>query len=246
MARRIAFRRLEKFQEFEADAHPLASGDVLGAAVGDAANQINRILLHLFVPVLQISAQSRQEIFNRWRHSRHPLHAHDGFERAEDGAQDFGILLAEVFVEHDAQVTQKLLLFALSHHRSDGADQVSRLFTNIRRLVVHAPLDGATNLRKIRLGAKAERVDNGSDALEHDVALVRGLLLERVEHAVDQELLHASVHVRRSEFLDHLGDGFHHHATVRFGFILQIFDDATDDFSRSDFQGDFKVVSTSC
>ena len=28
--------------------------------------------------------------------------------------------------------------------------------------------------------------------------------------------------------------------TARFGFILQIFDDATDDFSRSDFQGDFQ------
>ena len=36
----------------------------------------------------------------------------DGFEGAEDGAQHVRVLLAQVLVQHDAQVTQQLLLVA--------------------------------------------------------------------------------------------------------------------------------------
>ncbi len=43
------FVRLDQLEEFEADSHPLARGDVLGAAIGDATHQINAVLLDLLV-----------------------------------------------------------------------------------------------------------------------------------------------------------------------------------------------------
>ncbi len=39
--------RLQQFQKLEADPHPLTSGHVFGAAVSNATNQINAVLLHL-------------------------------------------------------------------------------------------------------------------------------------------------------------------------------------------------------
>ena len=68
--------RLEHLQQLEADAHPLARGHELGAAVGDAANEVNAVLLHLFVPVLQNGCQPRQQILDRRRHFGHADHVY--------------------------------------------------------------------------------------------------------------------------------------------------------------------------
>ncbi len=38
---------LEELEQFKADPHPFAGRDELGASVGDTANQIDTVLLHL-------------------------------------------------------------------------------------------------------------------------------------------------------------------------------------------------------
>ena len=53
---------LEQFEEFETDSHPLSSRNVFGAAIGDAADQVDAVLLHLLVSVLQDRGQPGKEI----------------------------------------------------------------------------------------------------------------------------------------------------------------------------------------
>ena len=66
---------------------------------------------------------------------------------AQYAAQHLGILFAQVFVQHLAQMAHQLLLLTGLHDAGDLGDEVSRLLTHFGRLVVHAPQDGAANLR---------------------------------------------------------------------------------------------------
>ena len=50
--------RLEQLQELEADAHPFARRDELGAAVRDSTHQLDAVLLHLLVAILQDRRQT--------------------------------------------------------------------------------------------------------------------------------------------------------------------------------------------
>ena len=88
-------------------------------------------------------------------------------------------------------------------------------------LVVEAELDGPADLREVGLGALAEGVDDGTEAVEHHVGLIRRLLLEGIEDAIDEELLQSRVDVCRALVLDALLDGLHHHAPVRLILVLQ-------------------------
>lgn len=62
------------------------------------------------------------------------------FERAENRAQHLGVLLAQVLVEHNAQVTHQLLLFARAHDHRNARHQIGGLLTHARGFVVEAPL----------------------------------------------------------------------------------------------------------
>mmetsp|Transcript_30967 Transcript_30967/g.55423 ORF Transcript_30967/g.55423 Transcript_30967/m.55423 type:complete len:657 (+) Transcript_30967:141-2111(+) len=221
--------RLEHFEELKANAHPFARGHKLGAAVGDASDEVDAVLLHLLVPVLQDGRQAGEEVLDGRRHLGHADHVDNALERAQDGAQHLGVLFAEVLVEHDAKVPHQRLLPALFHDARDARDEVRRLLSYLGALVVEAPLDGAADLREVGLGARAERVDDGTKAAQHHVRLVLRLLLKRVQDAVDEELLKPRVHVRRPQRLHHLVHRLHHHPTVRLALVLQILHHAAHD-----------------
>ena len=51
--------RLQEVEKLEADTHPLARGHELGAAVGDAADQVDGCFLDLFVSVAQDGGHAR-------------------------------------------------------------------------------------------------------------------------------------------------------------------------------------------
>lgn len=51
--------RLEEVEELKADSHPLARRDELGSSVGDTSNEVDRRLLHLFVPVAKDGSHTR-------------------------------------------------------------------------------------------------------------------------------------------------------------------------------------------
>jgi len=130
--------RLEQLEQLEADAHPLAGAHELGAAVGDAAHQLDAVLLHLLVPVLEDGREARQQVLDGRRHPAHADHVHDGLERAQDAAQHLRVLLAQVLVQHLAQVRHQLLLAARLHHHRDLGDQVRRLLPHLKSQTQHS------------------------------------------------------------------------------------------------------------
>ena len=86
--------RLQQLEKLEADPHPLAGGDKLRAAVRNPAHDVDRVLLHLLVPVLQNWRQPRQEILDRRLHLGHPDHVDDdGLESAQNTAEHLGVFL---------------------------------------------------------------------------------------------------------------------------------------------------------
>ena len=212
--------RLEQLQQLEADAHPLARRHVLGSAVGNPPHQVDAVLLHLLVTVLEDGRESRQQVLDGRRHLVHADDVDDGFEGAEDGAEHLGVLLAEVLVEDDAQVAHELLLLARLHDGGDAADEVGHLLAHLGRFVVQTPQDGAADLRQVRLDALAQRVDDGAEAVEHH-HVFGGLLLEGVQDAVDELLLEARVDVGRAQVAHDLLHRLHHHFSVLLVLVLQ-------------------------
>lgn len=95
------FVGLEKLQKLEADTHPLPGAHVLGASIGDAAHEVDAVLLHFFVPVLQNGRQPWEQILDGRIHAVHSNHIDNAFQGAQDGPQDLGILLAQVLVQND-------------------------------------------------------------------------------------------------------------------------------------------------
>lgn len=71
---------------------------------------------------LQDGSQTRKEILNRWRHLVHADNVDDSLQGRQDGSKYFGIFLAEVLVEDNAQVTHQLLFLARLHDGSDAAN----------------------------------------------------------------------------------------------------------------------------
>jgi len=70
----------------------------------------------------------------------------DRLERAENRTQNLRILLAQVFVQYDAEMAHQLLLLAGQHDHRDAGDEIGRLLAHFRRLVVEAPEHGTANL----------------------------------------------------------------------------------------------------
>mmetsp|Transcript_22262 Transcript_22262/g.30963 ORF Transcript_22262/g.30963 Transcript_22262/m.30963 type:complete len:290 (-) Transcript_22262:776-1645(-) len=119
-------------------------------------------------------------------------------------------------------MAHQLLLAALHHHHSNSRDQVCRLLPHCCALIVQSELDGPANLGEVGLGSLAQSVDNGPESIQHDVRVVRGLLLEGVKDAVDQQLLQSRVNVRSALVLDALLNGLHDHAAIGLGLVLQV------------------------
>mmetsp|Transcript_9935 Transcript_9935/g.17046 ORF Transcript_9935/g.17046 Transcript_9935/m.17046 type:complete len:337 (-) Transcript_9935:2069-3079(-) len=135
-------------------------------------------------------------------------------------------------------MAHELLLPALHHHHGDSRDKVRRLLAHFRALVVQPELDRPADLRQVGLGAHAERVHHRAEAVEHHVGVVRRLLLEGVQDAVDEELLQTRVDVGRALVLHALLDGLHHHAAVRLALVLQILHNAAHDVCHAHLVGD--------
>ncbi len=229
--------RLEQLEQLKTDAHPLPGAHELGAAVSDATHQLNTILLHLLVAILEDGRETGQQVLDGRRHFCHADHVDDALECAEDAAEHLGILLAQVLEQHLAQVTHELLLLRGLHDHGDLGDQVGRLLTHLGRLVIQTPEDGTADLRQIGLDTLAERVDHGAEAVEHD-GVVGGLLLEGVQYAVDELLLEAVVDVGGAQIIHDLLYGLHDHLAVGLGLVLEVVHDAVDDLGGAHLVGD--------
>ena len=119
--------RLQQLEEFEADPHPLSGGDVFRASVGDSPHQIDAVLLHLLVSILEDRCETRQQILDGRRHFVHADHVDDALERAQNAAQHLGILFSQILVQDDAQMAHQLLLLTSFHDDGDAGDQISSL-----------------------------------------------------------------------------------------------------------------------
>mmetsp|Transcript_146 Transcript_146/g.351 ORF Transcript_146/g.351 Transcript_146/m.351 type:complete len:636 (+) Transcript_146:233-2140(+) len=229
--------RLEHFEQLEADAHPLARRDKARAAVGDAAHQVDALLLHLFMPVLEHGREPRQQLLDGRRHLGHADDVDDALERTQDASQHLGVLLSKVLVQHHTQMGQQRLLIACLHDWRDARNEVGGLLPDLGRLVVEPPLDRAADLAQVGLGAPPKRVDDSAEAVEHHVGVVCDLLLERKQDAVDEQLLKARVHVRRTERRHHLVDRLHDHAPVRLALVLEVLHHTRHNVRRADLVG---------
>mmetsp|Transcript_22144 Transcript_22144/g.59274 ORF Transcript_22144/g.59274 Transcript_22144/m.59274 type:complete len:407 (+) Transcript_22144:133-1353(+) len=183
------FVGLQQLEQVEADAVPLARGRELGAAVGDPSHQVDAVLLHLLVPILEDRGQARQQVLDGRGHLGHADHVHDGFQGTQDGTQHLRILLPQVFVQEETQVPHHLLLPALLHHHRNACNEVRSLLAHASRGCVQAPPDDTRNLRQVRLDTGSKRVHNCAEAVEHDGSIIGSLLLERVDNTVDDLLL---------------------------------------------------------
>jgi len=101
-------------------------------AIGNATNQVDAVLLHLLVTVLEDGREARQEVLDGRRHLGHADHVHNGLETAEDATEHLGVLLAQALVEHHAKMAHELLLLALAHYHRDLANEIGRLLTHPR------------------------------------------------------------------------------------------------------------------
>mmetsp|Transcript_9934 Transcript_9934/g.17038 ORF Transcript_9934/g.17038 Transcript_9934/m.17038 type:complete len:221 (-) Transcript_9934:402-1064(-) len=77
--------RLEQLQQLEADPHPLPRRHKLRPAVGDPPHQVDAVLLHLLVPVLEDGCETRQQVLDGRRHLGHADDVDDRLEGPEDG-----------------------------------------------------------------------------------------------------------------------------------------------------------------
>ena len=62
--------RPEHLEQLKADAHPLAGRDERRAAVSDTPDEVDAVLLHLLVPVLEHGREAWQKLLDRRRHLR--------------------------------------------------------------------------------------------------------------------------------------------------------------------------------
>eukprot|EP00955_Chlamydomonas_euryale_P007439 78823-Chlamydomonas_euryale.AAC.16 len=120
------------------------------------------------------------------------------------------------------------------HDWRDARNEVGGLLPDLGRLVVEPPLDRAADLAQVGLGAPPKRVDDSAEAVEHHVGVVCDLLLERKQDAVDEQLLKARVHVRRTERRHHLVDRLHDHAPVRLALVLEVLHHTRHNVRRAD------------
>lgn len=140
------FVGLEHVEELEADAHPFPGVDAFGPAVGYAADEVDGVFLDFLVAVAEDGGEAREEVFDGRLHGVDADDGDDGTEGAEDGAQDFGVFLAEVFVEDDAEFAHQSVFAALLHDHGDAGDEVGGLLSHGCGFVVESPEDGADDL----------------------------------------------------------------------------------------------------
>ena len=134
-------------------------------------------------------------------------------------------------------MAHELLLLGGLHHHGYLRDEIGRLLPHFGRLIVKTPQDGAAYLWQVGFHSLAQRVYHCTEAVQHD-RVVRGLLLKRVQYAVDELLLETVVHVRRRQVGHYFLDSFHHHLAVLFRLVLEVVHDAVYDLGGAYFVGD--------
>mmetsp|Transcript_40604 Transcript_40604/g.62474 ORF Transcript_40604/g.62474 Transcript_40604/m.62474 type:complete len:214 (-) Transcript_40604:895-1536(-) len=69
--------RLEHVEELEADAHPLFRRHKLRPPIGDAADEVDAVLLDLLVAVAEDGGEAGEQVFDGGRHFGHAHHVDD-------------------------------------------------------------------------------------------------------------------------------------------------------------------------
>mmetsp|Transcript_29025 Transcript_29025/g.67289 ORF Transcript_29025/g.67289 Transcript_29025/m.67289 type:complete len:780 (-) Transcript_29025:1289-3628(-) len=229
--------RLEHVQQLKTNSHPLLGGHKLCAAVRNATDEVNAVLLHLLVSILQNGGEAWQQLLDGRGHLGHTNDVDDALEATQDGAQHLGILFTEVLVQDDTQMAQQHFFPTSFHHDGDTSNQICRLLPNLGSLVVQAPLDGPANLRQVGLDALAQRVDHCAEPCEHDRRVLARLLLERIQDTVNQLLLQPRVDLGGAEVGHDLLQRLHHHLAVRLALVLEVLDKARHDLPRTHLVG---------
>jgi len=81
-------------------------------------------------------------------------------------------------------------------------------------VIVETPLDDAAHLCDIRLGPHTQAVDDRSECIQHNLRVLRRLLLETEHDSVHQLLLKLRVDVRHTLIGDDLLQGLHKDLSV--------------------------------
>ena len=113
------FVSLEHVQKLEADTHPLPGVDTLGATICDTTNEIDGVLLHLFVSVAEDRRQAWKEILDGRLHLGDTNNSDNRPESSENRSKNLGILLAQVLVEDLSELSHQSILPALLHNPGD-------------------------------------------------------------------------------------------------------------------------------
>src|SRR4051812_34773193 len=97
--------------------------------------------------IAQDWCESWQEILNRWCHVRHTDDIHDRLQCAENRCEHIRVLLTEILIQDDTQMLHQLLFIAGLEYDSDTRDQIGRLLSYTRQLVIQTPFDDTADLR---------------------------------------------------------------------------------------------------
>mmetsp|Transcript_36187 Transcript_36187/g.84611 ORF Transcript_36187/g.84611 Transcript_36187/m.84611 type:complete len:248 (+) Transcript_36187:1138-1881(+) len=139
-------------------------------------------------------------------------------------------------------MSHELIFLAGLHDDRNSSDQVRRLHAYGGGLVVEAPLDGSGNLFEIGFATQSQGIDDGAEAVQHDHSVlarpVGRLFLKGVEDTVDESFLETSIDISGAEIFEDALYGLHDHATIGFGVVLEVVDDAGDDVGASDLIGE--------
>mmetsp|Transcript_42100 Transcript_42100/g.101538 ORF Transcript_42100/g.101538 Transcript_42100/m.101538 type:complete len:212 (-) Transcript_42100:2198-2833(-) len=137
-------------------------------------------------------------------------------------------------------MAHQLVLITGFHDNSNTSNQVCRLHSHRSSLVIQAPFDSSRDLLEVWFAAFSQGHHHSPKPIKHNLTFsakvtrtshtgVNCLFLECIKNTIDQSLLETLIDVSRTQVLKHFLDGFHHHATIRFGVILEIINDSTND-----------------
>lgn len=121
------FVSLQQVQQIKADPDPLLRGDMLGSSLSYATNQVDTILLHLFVSILEDGGQSWQQILDGGLHLVHADHVDDSLQSSQNGTQHLRVLLTQTFVQNLTQSRQTSLLLTDSHAGAHFGNEICSL-----------------------------------------------------------------------------------------------------------------------
>lgn len=105
----------QKLKEIEAYSHPFLRRDLLGALVSYPANQLDTVLLYLFISILKDRSEPGQEILYGRSHFSHAHLDHNLLQSTKNAAQHLWILFPQAFIQIETKSSKSSLLTTELH-----------------------------------------------------------------------------------------------------------------------------------